>query len=111
MRVEPKTRRMPKLKRLAEKYGELHSDCNLYHADVWSGFMGSDEIWKGSFTDHKYSSETWTLFPQKLQRQYDNQRSSFGYASYDDASDADYDSDADYFVARSPGPAWTLEDG
>ena len=99
------------MERLADKYKELRWDSNLWDASVTSGFMGSDEIWKGSFDDHKFCTETWTLFPRKLQRQYDNMRSSFGYASYDDASDADYDSDADYFVARSPGPAWTLEDG
>ncbi len=99
------------MERLADKYKELRWDSNLWDASVTSGFMGSDEIWKGSFDDHKFCTETWTLFPRKLQRQYDNMRSSFGYASYDDASDADYDSDADYFVARPPGPAWTLEDG
>ncbi len=99
------------MERLVDKYRELRWDSNLWHASVTSGFMGSDEIWKGSFDDHKFCTETWTLFPQKLQRQYDNQRSSFGYDSRDDASDADYDSDADYFVARSPGPEWTPEGG
>ena len=93
------------MERLVDKFHELCSHRNLWHAGVWSGFMGSDEIWKGSFDDYKQCRETWDLFPRKLQRQYDNQRSSFGYASHDDTSDVD--EDADYFVPRPPGPAWT----
>ena len=100
------------MERLTEKYGELHSDSNLWDASVWSGFMGSDEIWKGSFDDHKYGGESWTLFPRKLQRQYDNQRSTFGYDSHDDTSDAQvWEEDVAVFVARPPGPAWTPEGG
>ena len=100
------------MERLTEKYGELHSDSNLWDASVWSGFMGSDEIWKGSFDDHKYGGESWTLFPRKLQRQYDNQRSTFGYDSHDDTSDAEvWEEDVAVFVARPPGPAWTPEGG
>ena len=98
------------MERLVDKFHELCAHRNLWHAGVWSGFMGSDEIWKGSFDDYKQCRETWTLFPRKLQRQYDNMRSSFGYDSHDDTSDADYEG-ADYFVERPPGPEWTPEGG
>ena len=72
------------MERLADRRKELRWDSNLWDA-VTSGFMGSDEDLEGSFGDHKFCTETWTLFPRKLQQQYDNMRSSFGYASYDDA--------------------------
>ncbi len=102
------------MERLVDNYRELSSDRNLWHASVTSGFMGSDEIWKGSFDDHRRrltgpgglsnrSTETWTLFPHKLQQQYDNMRSSFGYSDRDDTSwTPGY-----RFIERPPGPAWT----
>ena len=106
------------MERLVDNYRELSSDRNLWHASVTSGFMGSDEIWKGSFDDHRRrltgpgglsnrSTETWTLFPCKLQQQYDNMRSSFGYSDRDDTSwTPGY-----RFIERPPGPAWTPEGG
>ena len=95
------------MERLVDKYRELRWDSDLSDAFVSSGFMGSDEIWKGSFDDHKFCTETWTLFPQKLQQQYDNMRSSFGYSDRDDTSwTPGY-----RFIERPPGPAWTPEGG
>ena len=91
------------MERLADKYRELKWDSDLSDAFVSSGFMGSDEIWKGSFRDQDYGGEMWTLFPRKLLRQYRRQRSSFG----DDSDDETFHEGVEYFVERSRGPAWT----
>ena len=91
------------MERLVDKYRELRWDSDLLDAFVSSGFMGSDEIWKGSFRDQDYGGEMWTLFPQKLLRQYQRQRSSFG----DDSDDETYHEGVEYFVERPRGPAWT----
>ena len=91
------------MERLADKYRELKWDSDLSDAFVSSGFMGSDEIWKGSFSDGEYGGEMWTLFPRKLLRQYRRQRSSFG----DDSDDGTFHEGVDYFVERPRGPAWT----
>ena len=91
------------MERLADKYRELKWDSDLSDAFVSSGFMGSDEIWKGSFGDGDYGGEMWTLFPRKLLRQYQRQRSSFG----DDSDDETYHEGVEYFVERPRGPAWT----
>ena len=91
------------MQRLVEKYWELKWDSDLSYAFVTSGFMGSDEIWKGSFRDQDYGGEMWTLFPRKLLRQYRRQRSSFG----DDSDDETFHEGVEYFVERSRGPAWT----
>ena len=91
------------MERLADKYRELKWDSDLSDAFVSSGFMGSDEIWKGSFGDGEYGGEMWTLFPRKLLRQYQRQRSSFG----DDSDDETYHEGVEYFVERPRGPAWT----
>ena len=109
------------MQRLVEKYWELKWDSDLSYAFVTSGFMGSDEIWKGSFDDYKHgrrltgprelhnnSRKAWTLFPRKLQQQYDNMRSSFGYSHRDDTS---WTPGMHLFVERPPGPAWTPEGG
>ena len=87
------------MERLVEKYRELKWDSDLSDAFVSSGFMGSDEIWKGSF-----GGEMWTLFPRKLLEQYRGQRSSFGYDEYDEPEPEE---DMAWFVERPPGPAWT----
>ena len=91
------------MERLADKYRELKWDSDLSDAFVSSGFMGSDEIWKGCFGDGEYGGEMWTLFPRKLLRQYRRQRSSFG----DDSDDETFHEGVEYFVERSRGPAWT----
>ena len=91
------------MERLADKYRELKWDSDLSDAFVSSGFMGSDEIWKGSFSDGEYGGEMWTLFPRKLLRQYRRQRSSFG----DDSDDETFHEGVEYFVERPRGPAWT----
>ena len=91
------------MERLVDKYRELRWDSDLSDAFVSSGFMGSDEIWKGSFRDQDYGGEMWTLFPRKLLRQYRRQRSSFG----DDSDDETFHEGVEYFVERSRGPAWT----
>ena len=91
------------MERLVDKYRELRWDSDLSDAFVSSGFMGSDEIWKGSFGDGDYGGEMWTLFPRKLLRQYQRQRSSFG----DDSDDETYHEGVEYFVERPRGPAWT----
>ena len=90
------------MERLADKYRELKWDSDLSDAFVSSGFMGSDEIWKGSF-GNDYGGEMWTLFPRKLLRQYRRQRSSFG----DDSDDETFHEGVEYFVERPLGPAWT----
>ena len=68
-------------KRRVDKYSGSRSDRNLWHASVTSGFMGSDEIWKGSMIEAPYGglSAGATLVSRHYQRQYDNMRSSFGY--------------------------------
>ena len=96
------------MERLVEKYRELKWDSDLSDAFVSSGFMGSDEIWKGCFGDGEYGGEMWTLFPRKLLRQYRRQRSSFGYDEYDEPEPEE---DIAWFVERPPGPAWTPEGG
>ena len=91
------------MERLADKYRELKWDSDLSDAFVSSGFMGNDEIWKGSFGDGEYGGEMWTLFPRRLLRQYRRQRSSFG----DDSDDETFHEGVEYFVERPRGPAWT----
>ena len=95
------------MERLADKYRELKWDSDLSDAFVSSGFMGSDEIWKGSF-GNDYGGEMWTLFPRKLLKQYRRQRSSFGYDEWDEPEPEE---DMAWFVERPPGPAWTPEGG
>ena len=90
------------MERLVDKYRELRWDSDLSDAFVSSGFMGSDEIWKGSF-GNDYGGEMWTLFPRKLLKQYRRQRSSFG----DDSDDETFHEGVEYFVERPRGPAWT----
>ena len=90
------------MERLADKYRELKWDSDLSDAFVSSGFMGSDEIWKGSF-GNDYGGEMWTLFPRKLLKQYRRQRSSFGYDEYDEPEPEE---DMAWFVERPSGPAW-----
>ena len=92
------------MERLVDKYRELRWDSDLSDAFVSSGFMGSDEIWKGSFRDQDYGGEMWTLFPRKLLKQYRTHRSSFGYDEYDEPEPEE---DMAWFVERPSGPAWT----
>ena len=92
------------MERLVDKYRELRWDSDLSDAFVSSGFMGSDEIWKGSFHDQDYGGEMWTLFPRKLLEQYRRQRSSFGYDEWDEPEPEE---DMAWFVERPSGPAWT----
>ena len=92
------------MERLVDKYRELRWDSDLSDAFVSSGFMGSDEIWKGSFRDQDYGGEMWTLFPRKLLKQYRRQRSSFGYDEWDEPEPEE---DMAWFVERPPGSAWT----
>ena len=95
------------MERLVDKYRELRWDSDLSDAFVSSGFMGSDEIWKGSF-GNDYGGEMWTLFPRKLLKQYRRQRSSFGYDEWDEPEPEE---DMAWFVERPPGPGWTPEGG
>ena len=51
------------MERLVDKYRELRWDSDLSDAFVSSGFMGSDEIWKGSFRDQDTVERCGLYFP------------------------------------------------